>query len=224
MIVQDETGGMYIESQNKINISAGDSINGISGSYHGYIVLQNTESLNTLSQNNLGNIIAEEVTMQTLAADPEKYANTVVKMIGIGHGQRQVNNQGNIQQEKYLYQGKDTMIYEIWDYNLYTSNDMIGVFDYGSYLPFSFIPLGQEYISESATDITSLEYIKDYKIIVQNGNILIPQTDNIEIYNINGQFIKQTNNNTINITNLPKGLYIIKSKINNEIKINKIIL
>ncbi len=224
MIVQDETGGMYIESQSKINVSAGDSINGISGSYHGYIVLQNTKSLNTLSQNNLENIIAEEVTMQTLAADPEKYANTVVKMVGVGHGQRQVNNQGNIQQEKYLYQGKDTMVYEIWNYNLYTSNDMIGVFDYGSYLPFSFIPLGQEYISESATDITSLEYTEEYKIIVQNGNILIPQTDNIEIYNINGQFIKQTNNNAINITNLPKGLYIIKSKINNEIKTTKIIL
>lgn len=224
MIVQDETGGMYIESQSKINVTAGDSINGISGSYHGYITLQNANSLNIISQNNLENIVAEEVTMQTLAAEPQKYANTVVKMIGVGHGQRQVNNQGTIQQEKYLYQGKDTMIYEIWNYNLYDNNDMIGVFDYGSYLPFSFIPLGQEYITKSATNITNLEYTKENNIIIQNGNILIPQADNIEIYNLNGLCVKQTNNNTINITNLPKGLYIVKSKFNNEIKTTKIIL
>ena len=57
MIVQDETGGMYIESQSKLNVTAGDSINGIFGSYHGYIALKSATSIKVLSQNNLKNIV-----------------------------------------------------------------------------------------------------------------------------------------------------------------------
>ena len=221
MIVQDETGGMYVESQNKINAIAGDSINGIFGSYHGYIALKSASSINILSHNNLKNIVPEIVTMQTLAAEPEKYANTVVKMIGVGHGQREVNNQGTTVKEKYLYQGTDTMVYEIWKYNLYASNDIVGVFDYGSYLPFSFIPLGQNYITESTP--TDIEQTTVHSIIFQNGIIIDSQASYIAIYNLNGQMIKQTNNNTLNISDLQQGIYIVKSKHNNKIKTTKII-
>ena len=223
MIVQDETGGMYVESQSKFNAVAGDSINGVGGSYHGYIALKSATTINVVSQNNLKNIQPEVVTMQTLAAEPEKYANMVVKMVGVGYGQREVSHQGVTSKEKYLYQGKDTMVYEIWKYNLYTSNDIVGVFDYGSYLPFSFIPLGQEYITKSDLSPTTLDQIENISIVFQNGNIIVDQASNIKVYNLNGQMLKQTNSNTINISDLHKGVYIVKSICNNEIKITKII-
>jgi hypothetical protein len=221
MIVQDETGGMYIESQSKLNVTAGDSINGIFGSYHGYIALKSATSIKVLSQNNLKNIVPEIVTMRTLATEPEKYANTVVKMIGVGHGQREVNNYGTTIKEKYLYQGTDTMVYEIWKYNLYASNDIVGIFDYGSYLPFSFIPLGQEYITKSTP--TNIDQTNVSSIIFHNGIIIDSQADRIEVYNINGQMLKYANNNTISISDLQYGIYIIKCTHNNETKITKII-
>jgi hypothetical protein len=124
MFVQDETAGLYIESQSKLNVIAGDSIKGITGTYHGYITQKAGANLNIISHNNLDKIEFEEVTMADLKANPHKYESRVVKLMGVGHGSRKMTSYGETYTEKYLYQSKDTMIYNIWDYTLYQYNNI----------------------------------------------------------------------------------------------------
>lgn len=231
MFVQDETGGLYIQTQSKINFVAGDSIKGISGTYHAYeyeapyLDLKSVASINKLSSDNLNSIEYEEVTMETLATNPEKYASQVVKLMGVGHGSRQINNQGTMENQKFLYQGQDTMVYEIWDYTLYEYNNIVGVFDYGSYRSFSIIPLSQNHIEKGkyiGTDIENNQVINT--ISIQEDNLFAPNAIAINIYDINGKILKSVHSDNINISNLNHGIYIIKVVYdNNSIYTSKII-
>lgn len=224
MFVQDETGGLYIQTQSKINFVAGDSIKGISGTYHAYeyeapyLDLKSVASINKLSSDNLNSVEYEEVTMETLATNPEKYASQVVKLMGVGHGSRQINNQGTMENQKFLYQGQDTMVYEIWDYTLYEYNNIVGVFDYGSYRSFSIIPLSQNHIEKGkyiGTDIENNQVINT--ISIQEDNLFAPNAIAINIYDINGKILKSAHSDNINISNLNHGIYIIKVTYNNNL-------
>lgn len=224
MFVQDETGGLYIQTQSKINFVAGDSIKGISGTYHAYeneapyLDLKSVTNINKLSSDNLNSIEYEEVTMEDLSINPEKYASRVVKLMGVGHGSRQINNQGTMENQKFLYQGQDTMVYEIWDYTLYEYNNIVGVFDYGSYRSFSIIPLSQNHIEKGkyiGTDIENNQVINT--ISIQEDNILALNAVNIDIYDINGKILKSAHSDNINISNLNHGVYIIKVTYNNNL-------
>ena len=224
MFIQDETGGLYIQTQSKINFVAGDSIKGISGTYHAYeneapyLDLKSVTNINKLSSDNLNSIEYEEVTMEDLSINPEKYASRVVKLMGVGHGSRQINNQGTMENQKFLYQGQDTMVYEIWDYTLYEYNNIVGVFDYGSYRSFSIIPLSQNHIEKGkyiGTDIENNQAINT--ISIQEDNILALNAVNIDIYDINGKILKSAHNDNINISNLNHGVYIIKVTYNNNL-------
>lgn len=224
MFVQDETGGLYIQTQSKINFVAGDSIKGISGTYHAYeyeapyLDLKSVASINKLSSDNLNSIEYEEVTMETLATNPEKYASQVVKLMGVGHGSRQINNQGTMENQKFLYQGQDTMVYEIWDYTLYEYNNIVGVFDYGSYRSFSIIPLSQNHIEKGkyiGTDIENNQVINT--ISIQEDNLFAPNAIAINIYDINGKILKSAHSDNINISNLNHGIYIIRVTYNNNL-------
>lgn len=221
--VQDNSAGLYIESQTNPNIAAGDSINGISGAYHGYISLNS--SIKKISSNNLSKITYDEVTMATLAKEPEKYASRVVKLMGVGHDSREVNNYGEISTEKYLYQGNYTMVYDIWNYTLYEYNNIVGVFDFGSYQSFSIVPLSQAHIEKGIyVETNSLNTNIDNNLVfVQNKQIIAPTAQNIKVYNTNGQLIGETNNDTFNISHLQNGIYIIVTKYDNTIKTTKII-
>ena len=231
MFVQDETGGLYIQTQSKINFVAGDSIKGISGTYHAYeneapyLDLKSVTNINKLSSDNLNSIEYEEVTMEDLSINPEKYASRVVKLMGVGHGSRQINNQGTMENQKFLYQGQDTMVYEIWDYTLYEYNNIVGVFDYGSYRSFSIIPLSQNHIEKGkyiGTGINNQQIINT--ISIQEDNILALNAVNIDIYDINGKILKSAHSDNINISNLNHGVYIIKVVYdNNSIYTSKII-
>ena len=224
MFVQDETGGLYIQTQSKINFVAGDSIKGISGTYHAYeyeapyLDLKSVASINKLSSDNLNSIEYEEVTMEDLSINPEKYASRVVKLMGVGHGSRQINNQGTMENQKFLYQGQDTMVYEIWDYTLYEYNNIVGVFDYGSYRSFSIIPLSQNHIEKGkyiGTDIENNQVINT--ISIQEDNLFAPNAIAINIYDINGKILKSVHSDNINISNLNHGIYIIKVTYNNNL-------
>lgn len=231
MFVQDETGGLYIQTQSKINFVAGDSIKGISGTYHAYeneapyLDLKSVTNINKLSSDNLNSIEYKEVTMEDLSINPEKYASRVVKLMGVGHGSRQINNQGTMENQKFLYQGQDTMVYEIWDYTLYEYNNIVGVFDYGSYRSFSIIPLSQNHIEKGkyiGTDIENNQVINT--ISIQEDNLFAPNAIAINIYDINGKILKSAHNDNINISNLNHGVYIIKVVYdNNSIYTSKII-
>jgi hypothetical protein len=224
MFVQDETGGLYIQTQSKINFVAGDSIKGISGTYHAYeneapyLDLKSVTNINKLSSDNLNSIEYEEVTMEDLSINPEKYASRVVKLMEVGHGSRQINNQGTMENQKFLYQGQDTMVYEIWDYTLYEYNNIVGVFDYGSYRSFSIIPLSQNHIEKGkyiGTDIENNQVINT--ISIQEDNLFAPNAIAINIYDINGKILKSAHNDNINISNLNHGIYIIKVTYNNNL-------
>lgn len=231
MFVQDETGGLYIQTQSKINFVAGDSIKGISGTYHAYeneapyLDLKSVTNINKLSSDNLNSIEYEEVTMEDLSINPEKYTSRVVKLMGVGHGSRQINNQGTMENQKFLYQGQDTMVYEIWDYTLYEYNNIVGVFDYGSYRSFSIIPLSQNHIEKGkyiGTDIENNQVINT--ISIQEDNLFAPNAIAINIYDINGKILKSAHSDNINISNLNHGVYIIKVVYdNNSIYTSKII-
>ena len=224
MFIQDETGGLYIQTQSKINFVAGDSIKGISGTYHAYeneapyLDLKSVTNINKLSSDNLNSIEYEEVTMEDLSINPEKYASCVVKLMGVGHGSRQINNQGTMENQKFLYQGQDTMVYEIWDYTLYEYNNIVGVFDYGSYRSFSIIPLSQNHIEKGkyiGTDIENNQVINT--ISIQEDNLFAPNAIAINIYDINGKILKSAHSDNINISNLNHGIYIIKVTYNNNL-------
>ena len=224
VFIQDETGGLYIQTQSKINFVAGDSIKGISGTYHAYeneapyLDLKSVTNINKLSSNNLNSIEYEEVTMEDLSINPEKYASRVVKLMGVGHGSRQINNQGTMENQKFLYQGQDTMVYEIWDYTLYEYNNIVGVFDYGSYRSFSIIPLSQNHIEKGkyiGTDIENNQVINT--ISIQEDNLFAPNAIAINIYDINGKILKSAHSDNINISNLNHGVYIIKVTYNNNL-------
>jgi hypothetical protein len=205
--VQDHTAGLYIETQAKPNVAAGDSIKGIIGSYHGYIVQNSGAKFTIISSNNLDKIVYEDVTMATLKNNPEKYASQVVRLIGVGHGTRKVNNYGQESTQKFLYQETDTMVYDIWKYDLYELSNIVGVFDYGSYQSFSIVPLSQAHITPY--DGTNTENVFDNNIIhIQNNHLIAEGASSIIIYNLKGQIIAQTDTDNININALNNGVYI----------------
>lgn len=215
MFVQDATGGLFIQTQSKLDLVAGDSISGISGTFHAYediapyLDLKSIEDINKISGNYLSSITYEEVTMKTLLENPEKYASSVVKLMEVGYGTRQVTNQGTTENQKFLYQNKDTMIYEIWDYALYETSNIIGVFDYGSYRKFSIIPLSQNHIENSAGTAIKDNYEDENVIIYRDNTILATSALNIKIFNIDGLLLKNSNNDNINISSLNTGVYIV---------------
>ena len=225
IFAQDETAGLYIETNTKQDVSVGDLVNGISGIYHGYFSLKEGTKMNIISNNNLNNIKYDEVTMATLASNPEKYASRVVKLIGVGHGSRTENHYGETMTIKYLYQGEYTMDYDIWNYNLYEFNNIIGVFDYGSYQSFSIIPLSQNHIEKGVYTETNIENatIDNNLIFTHDKQIIAPFAQNIKVYNTKGQLIGETNNDTFNASSLQQGVYIVLTTYNNIIKTTKII-
>lgn len=207
IFVQDATAGLYIETQFNPNVAAGDSINGIVGSYHGYIAQKTGAKFNVISSDNLDKISYDDVTMATLKSNPEKYASRVVRLIGVGHGTRKVNNYGQESTQKFLYQETDTMVYDIWKYDLYELSNIVGVFDYGSYQSFSIVPLSQAHITPY--DGTNTENVFDNNIIhIQNNHLIAEGASSITIYNLKGQIIAQTDTDNININALNNGVYI----------------
>lgn len=225
IFVQDSTAGLYIETLSDPNITIGDSICGMTGTYHKYLSQKDGSNFTVISSNNLDKIQPEEVTMETLALNPEKYASQVVKLMGVGHGSRQVDNYGQTQTENYLYQDSYEMIYNIWDYTLYEYNNIIGVFDYGSYQPFSIVPLSQNHIEEGeyigdAIDNASSE---NHTIYIDDNIIFAPEATNLKLYNINGLLIEDIQANTYNISHLKSGLYIIIAQYQNHTSTIKII-
>lgn len=225
MFIQDATAGLYVETTTKPNVVAGDSIKGISGSYHGYITLKDGSKPTIVSSDNLSKIKPEEVTMATLAANPEKYASCVVKLIGVGHDSRTENHYGENITINYLYQGEFTMDYDIWNYNLYEFNNIIGVFDYGSYKSFSIVPLSQDHIEKGVYIATNVDNtnIDNNLIFTQEKQIVAPFAQNIKVFTTNGQLIGETNNDTFDAKALPKGVYIVLTKYDNNTKTTKII-
>lgn len=229
VFVQDETGGLYIQSQSKFDFVAGDLINGISGTYHTYeyaapyLDLKSTTTLQKISSNNLNSINYEEVTMATLASNPDKYASQIVKITKVGHGTREVSNYGETEKQNYLYQDKDTMIYEIWNYTLYDLNNIIGVFDYGSYRSFSIIPLSQSHIEQYVESSIDNQTISN-NIFIQNEMIFAKDAIKINLYDINGKILTSSNNDKICINNLNHGIYIVRAiYANGNISTSKII-
>lgn len=212
LFVQDHTAGLYIETQAKPNVAAGDSIKGIVGSYHGYIVQNSGAKFSIISSNNLDKIVYEDVTMATLKNNPEKYASQVVRLIGVGHGTRKVNNYGQESTQKYLYQDKDTMVYDIWNYDLYELSNIVGVFDYGSYQPFSIVPLSQAHITPY--NGTNTENVFNNNIIyIKDNHLFADGATSITLFDINGQIITSENADTINISTITKGVYIAIANI-----------
>ena len=225
MFIQDATAGLYVETTTNPNVVAGDSVKGISGSYHGYITLKDGSKPTVVSSDNLSKIKPEEVTMATLAANPEKYASCVVKLIGVGHDSRTENHYGENITINYLYQGEFTMDYDIWNYNLYEFNNIIGVFDYGSYKSFSIVPLSQDHIEKGVYIATNVDNtnIDNNLIFTQEKQIVAPFAQNIKVFTTNGQLIGETNNDTFDAKALPKGVYIVLTKYDNNTKTTKII-
>ena len=225
MFIQDATAGLYVETTTNPNVVAGDSVKGISGSYHGYITLKDVSKPTVVSSYNLSKIKPEEVTMATLAANPEKYASCVVKLIGVGHDSRTENHYGENITINYLYQGEFTMDYDIWNYNLYEFNNIIGVFDYGSYKSFSIVPLSQDHIEKGVYIATNVDNtnIDNNLIFTQEKQIVAPFAQNIKVFTTNGQLIGENNNDTFDAKALPKGVYIVLTKYDNNTKTTKII-
>lgn len=225
MFIQDATAGLYVETTTNPNVVAGDSVKGISGSYHGYITLKDGSKPTVVSSDNLSKIKPEEVTMATLAANPEKYASCVVKLIGVGHDSRTENHYGENITINYLYQGEFTMDYDIWNYNLYEFNNIIGVFDYGSYKSFSIVPLSQDHIEKGVYIATNVDNtnIDNNLIFTQEKQIVAPFAQNIKVFTTNGQLIGENNNDTFDAKALPKGVYIVLTKYDNNTKTTKII-
>ena len=223
IFVQDNTAGLYIETYFDPLIAAGDSISGITGSYHGYLHQHEGTTFTISSSNNLDKIQAEEVTMETLFANPEKYESQVVKLMGVGHSSRQVENYGQTTTQKYLYQDSYEMPYN-WDYTLFQYNNITGVFDYRNQ-QFGIIPLSQEHIEEGEYLGTATENIdQSIHIVYTTDNTLYaPEATNIKIYNTNGQIISETQSNSYNFSQLPIGMYIIIAQYHNETITTKII-
>ncbi len=231
IFIQDETAGLFIESQSKVNITAGDSINGITGTFHAYedaspyIYLRENSNLEIVSSNHLDKITPIEMSMAELASEPEKYASMVVKLSNVKHGSQTITQQGQTIEEKFLYQDKDTMIYEIWDYTLYDNNNIVGVFDYGSYRKFSIVPLSQAHITNADGNAIDNNMANNNVIIFTNEKeIVATNSKNITIYNINGTIVATTEGCNLNLNNMPQGVYIVVATYNDgSTKTDKII-
>lgn len=225
IFVQDGTAGLYIETYFDPAISAGDSILGMTGTYHGFLMQTEGTTFTILSSNNLDKIEPEEVKMEDLAKNPHQYASQVVKLMGVGHGSRQIESYGQTRTEKYLYQDSYEMIYDMWDYELYEFNNIIGVFDYGSYRSFSIIPLSQEHIEEGEYLGNATDNISDANHIIYTsaGTIFAPEATALKIYNINGQIVGSTQSDSYCISQLNAGIYIVVAQYQNDIKTTKII-
>ena len=223
IFVQDETAGLYVETYFNPNITIGDSISGITGSYHNFLLQKEGSPFTIISSNNLDKIEPEEVTMATLKTNPTKYASRVVKLIGVGHGSKEVSQQGKTYVEKYLYQGKDTMIYDIWEYQLYEYSNIIGVFDFGNYQSFSIIPLSQNHIEQGIYIETKIENTTENIIYTYNNVVYAVGATEINIYNLNGQIVANVQNDNLNISSLHSGVYIVVAQNGNNRTISKII-
>lgn len=223
IFVQDSTAGLYIETYFDPLIAAGDSISGMTGAYHGYLHQHEGTTFTIASSNNLDKIQAEEVTMKTLFSNPEKYESQVVKLMGVGHSSREVENYGQTTTQKYLYLDSYEMPYS-WDYTLYQYNNITGVFDHRN-RQFSIIPLSQEHIEEGEYLGNATENINQNKHIIYTtkGTIFAPEAINLKIYNTNGQIIAETQSDSYSTSHLQAGIYIIIAQYNNTTITTKII-
>ena len=145
--------------------------------------------------------------------------------MGVGHGSRQVDNYGQTQTENYLYQDSYEMIYDIWNYTLYEYNNIIGVFDYGSYQPFSIVPLSQNHIEEGEYLGVAIDNIssESQTIYIDNNVVFAPEATQLKLYTLNGLLIKDIKANTYDISHLQSGLYIITAQYNNHVSTIKIV-
>ena len=237
--VQDSTGGIFIFDEQDIDVNPGDSVRNFKGSCIHFaetgsqLNITGSKTYEVVSSGHAIDTNVEEVTMEDLANNRNKYSSTVVKLMGVRHNTREITNLGQTATETYLYFGKYEMVYTVWDYELYEISDIVGIFDDGGYAnPFSFIALSQEHITRGKDigPITQTENIEENNIsfFYDNNNLTFSTEVNlVEIYNVNGTLISQKaiNSTTMPIT-LNNGIYIIRT-INsdgNTITVNKFVV
>ena len=247
--VQDETGGYYIKKQvtadEKFDVNAGDSVTNFKGVFvntagTGYMLdfsdINNTQEdpFKIISSGNAVDENPIDVTIDELAANPNKYSSRVVRLKNVMQGDTTYTpwwTEGYPVTDYYLYQegSPERMFYSSWNYPLYEKNTIIGVFDDACDSEgFTIIPLSANHIIEDTNDTpTSInQNANDIFAIYDNGSILLSNNINaIEIYNINGALIiqQEINNNSVS-ANLNNGVYIVRLFSNNEITTCKIIV
>ena len=237
--VQDSTGGIFIFDEQDIEVNQGDSVKNFKGSCIHFaetgsqLNIAGSKTYEVVSTGHAIDTNIEEVTMADLAANRSKYSSTVVKLLSVRHGSREVSNFGQTETETYLYFGKYEMVYTVWEYELYEVSDIVGIFDDGGYAnPFSFIALSQEHITKGIeiNPPTKIENTKgdDVNFIYNSGNLTFStEVDFVEIYSINGTLVsqKEVNATTMSI-NLNNGIYIVRAidYDNNIISVNKLVV
>lgn len=96
---------------------------------------------------------------------------------------------------------------------------------YGSTLPGSFISLSAPFTAcaTNETDENSIDFTI-YPTILRNGEFINVSLDEIEIYNLNGNLVQQSNSSSekYHISNLAPGIYILKIRKGNNLINQKI--
>lgn len=246
--VQDTTGGIYIKKQINTNetfeINVGDSVTNFKGLYvttsravmldFSDILNETEDSYNVISSGHAIDTNPLNVTIAELAANSNKYSSRVVKLTNVLHGDTTYTpwwSSGYPVTEYYLYQEGCTerMFYE-WNFPLYETNNIVGVFDDGcDNIGFSILPLSPAHITDSnAPEDTPVDNVENDNntIIYDNNNIILSEDIKaIEIYNVNGALIMaQEVNSTIIDTNLNSGMYIVRLFTTDTITTCKIIV
>lgn len=246
--VQDETGGYYIKKQvtadEKFDVNAGDSVTNFKGVFvntagTGYMLdfsdINNTQEdpFKIISSGNAVDENPIDVTIDELAANPNKYSSRVVRLKNVMQGDTTYTpwwTEGYPVTDYYLYQegSPERMFYSSWKYPLYEKNNIVGIFDDACDTEgFTIIPLSPVHITNAEEENeTNVEFTSDNNISVAYNNNTIffsSDVDAIEIYNTNGALIMQQNAYTNSISiNLNKGIYIVRLFSNNEITTCKI--
>ena len=246
--VQDETGGYYIKKQvtadEKFDVNAGDSVTNFKGVFvntagTGYMLdfsdINNTQEdpFKIISSGNAVDENPIDVTIDELAANPNKYSSRVVRLKNVMQGDTTYTpwwTGGYPVTDYYLYQegSPERMFYSSWKYPLYEKNNIVGVFDDACDTEgFTIIPLSPIHITNAEEENeTNVEFTSDNNISVAYNNNTIffsSDVDAIEIYNTNGALVMQKNAYTNSVSiNLNKGIYIVRLFSNNEITTCKI--
>ena len=246
--VQDETGGYYIKKQvtadEKFDVNAGDSVTNFKGVFvntagTGYMLdfsdINNTQEdpFKIISSGNAVDENPIDVTIDELAANPNKYSSRVVRLKNVMQGDTTYTpwwTEGYPVTDYYLYQegSPERMFYSSWKYPLYEKNNIVGIFDDACDTEaFTIIPLSPIHITNAEEENeTNVEFTSDNNISVAYNNNTIffsSYVDAIEIYNTNGALVMQQNAYTNSISiNLSKGIYIVRLFSNNEITTCKI--
>jgi hypothetical protein len=246
--VQDETGGYYIKKQvtadEKFDVNAGDSVTNFKGVFvntagTGYMLdfsdINNTQEdpFKIISSGNAVDENPIDVTIDELAANPNKYSSRVVRLKNVMQGDTTYTpwwTEGYPVTDYYLYQegSPERMFYSSWKYPLYEKNNIVGVFDDACDTEgFTIIPLSPIHITNAEEENeTNVEFTSDNNISVAYNNNTIffsSDVDAIEIYNTNGALVMQKNAYTNSVSiNLNKGIYIVRLFSNNEITTCKI--